>query len=206
MKYNWVLLKKIEMNEKKEKKEIIIEKRVKIPEGVEINIDGKRIEVKGLKGTVVKDFSNPTFDKEVKIERVGDEVVISAKKPRRKIKAFIGTILAKIKNMFIGVTKGYRYEMKIYYVHFPISVETKKIGDETEIIIKNFLGEKKPRKVSVKGVEVEVSKDTIILRGPDNEALGNAAGKIEYVTKIKGKDRRVFNDGIFLFKKEIDTG
>jgi large subunit ribosomal protein L6 len=194
------------MSEKKEKKEIRIEKKVKIPEGVEINIDGKRVEVRGSKGIVIRDFSNPAFDKDVKIERVGDEVVISAKKTRRKIKAFVGTIAAKLKNMFIGVTKGYRYEMKIYYVHFPISVETKKIGNETEIIIKNFLGEKKPRKVSVKDVEVEVLKDTIILRGSDNETLGNAAGKIEYATKIKGKDRRIFNDGIFLFKKEIDTG
>ena len=194
------------MSNKKEEKKMKIERRVKIPEGVEVNIEGKRIEVKGVKGTVIKDFSNPVFDKDVKIEKVDNEIVISTEKTRRKIKSFLGTIVAKLKNMFIGVTKGYRYEMKIYYVHFPISVETKKMGDETEILIKNFLGEKKPRKVTVKGVDVEVSKDTIILRGPDNEALGNAAGKIEYATKIKGKDRRIFNDGIFLFKREIDTG
>jgi len=194
------------MISEKEKKDTKIEKRIKIPEGVKVNIEGKRIEVKGLKGIVIRDFSNPVFDKDVKIEKVGEEIVISSEKAKRKIKAFIGTIIAKLKNMFTGVTKGYRYEMKIYYVHFPISVETKRIGDETEITIKNFLGEKKPRKVNIKDIEVEVSKDTIILRGPDNEALGNAAGKIEYATKIRGKDRRIFNDGIFLFKKEIDTG
>lgn len=105
--------------------------------------------------------------------------------------------------MFIGVTKGYKYTLKVYFVHFPVSIETKEDKEYTEILIKNFLGERKPRKVKVKNVKAESTGNLIILRGIDKEVLGQAAGKLEYITKVRQRDRRIFNDGIFLIKKEV---
>ena len=76
-----------------------------------------------------------------------------------------------------------------------------------EIIVKNFLGEKIPRKVKLpKNVEIEVGKDLdkkipITLKSIDKELAGQAAANFEIATKIRGKDRRVFQDGIFIINK-----
>lgn len=178
-------------------------KKIKLPNEVEVSIDGKKICVVGPKGKLIKDFSNPIFDEEIEIKLEDKELIIFSSNDKRKVKAMIGTICAHVKNMITGVTKGYKYYMKIHYVHFPISVETKKQGNNVEILIKNFLGERKPRVVVLEGVDIEVKGDTLILKGIDKEVLGNAAGKIESATKVKNRDRRVFTDGIYLFKKEV---
>lgn len=191
------------MENNKIESKIKLEKKIKIPKEVEIKIVDKRIEVIGPKGKLVRDFSNPMFDDYIEIKLENDEIVIYSTIAKRKIKAMVGTIYAHIKNMITGVTKGYKYYMKIHYVHFPISVDTKRDGNRTEIIIKNFLGERKPRSIVIEDINVDVKGDTIILRGIDKELLGNAAGKIERATKVKNRDRRVFTDGIYLFKKEV---
>lgn len=178
-------------------------KKIRVPNEVEIKVEGKRIEVTGPKGKLVKDFSNPMLDDYIEIKLDNNELIISNTSNKRKIKAMVGTIYAHVKNMILGVTKGYKYYMKIHYVHFPISVETKTQGNKTDILIKNFLGERKPRIVTLENVIVEVKGDLLILKGIDKEILGNSAGKIEQATKVKNKDRRIFTDGIYLFKKEV---
>lgn len=177
-------------------------KKVEIPKGVEINIEEKKVTVKGPKGELVRDFDN-VFTRTITIRKEDSHIVIESEKDRRKEKALVGTIYAHIRNMITGVTKGFKYTLKIHYVHFPITVETKESGGETEIIVKNFLGEKKPRVTKVKDVKVEVKKDEIIIKGINKEAVGQAAAKIEQVCKVKRRDRRIFHDGIYLVRKEI---
>ncbi|MEM5826086.1 MAG: 50S ribosomal protein L6, partial [Candidatus Aenigmatarchaeota archaeon] len=129
------------------KNEVKLIKKIKFPNEVKINIEGKRIEVTGPKGRLYKDFSNPMFNDLIEIKLEDKELIVFGSSNKRKIRAMIGTICANVKNMIIGVTKGYKYYMKIHYLHFPISIETKKQGDKTELLIKNFLGERKPRSV-----------------------------------------------------------
>lgn len=178
-------------------------RKVKIPENIEVVIEGKSIIVRGLKGEIKRDFSNPRFNKKLSIEKKENEIIVTSKEDNRPMKSMVGTICANLNNMFIGVSKGYKYTLKVYFVHFPVSIETKQEGEYTEILIKNFLGERKPRRLKVKNVKVEVSGDLIILRGIDKEAVGQIAGRLESITKIRQRDRRVFNDGIFLVKREI---
>ncbi|MBU5678547.1 MAG: 50S ribosomal protein L6 [Candidatus Aenigmatarchaeota archaeon] len=191
------------MENKVMESKIKLAKKIKIPSEVDIKVEGKKIEIIGPKGKLSKDFSNPIFDDEIDIRLEDRELIIYSISDERKLKAMVGTISAHAKNMIIGVTKGYKYYMKIHYVHFPISVEAKKQGNKIEILIKNFLGERKPRIVTLENVDIEVKGDTLILKGIDKEVLGNAAGKIERATKVKNRDRRVFTDGIYLFKKEV---
>ena len=49
----------------------------------------------------------------------------------------------------------------------------------------------------VNGCKIEIKGDEIIVTGIDKEAVGLTAAKLERVTKIKARDRRVFQDGIF---------
>ena len=110
----------------------------------------------------------------------------------------MNTIASHIKNMIKGVQEKFEYQLKICFSHFPINVEIK----DKEAIIKNFLGEKIPRKTKIpEGVEVEVDKDIIKVRSVNKELAGQVAADFEIATKIRKRDKRVFQDGIFIINK-----
>jgi len=118
--------------------------------------------------------------------------------PRRREAALVGTFAAHLRNMIVGVTEGFTYEMKIVYSHFPVKAMVK----GTEIVIENFLGEKFPRKTTILGdTKVKINGDQIVLTGPDVESVGQTAANIEQATRIKGFDPRIFQDGIYITKK-----
>ena len=176
----------------------MIQRQVEIPDGVTVAVEGKKVTVKGPEGELKRDFSSPVYEKTVSIEKKGSSVLVSSSDDKKKYRALIGTIAVHIKNMITGVEKGYEYVMKIHYVHFPMNVEAK----ENKIYIKNFLGEKGARTAKiVKGCKVEIMKDEIKLTSPDKEAAGQTAANIEQACKVKKRDRRIFQDGIFIVKK-----
>ena len=179
-------------------KRLLVMEKIDIPENVDVSIDGLKITVKGPLGVVSRDFSHA---KGVLITRENNSVVIKTYFPSRKRKALVGTIKAHILNMMEGVTKGFKYRLKIIYSHFPISVE---VDDKNKlVIIKNFLGEKSDRVAKIVGddVKVHVKGDEIIVEGIDIEHVGQTAANIELTTKVKDKDRRIFVDGIYIFDK-----
>ncbi len=176
-------------------REVRLVEEIEIPEGVEVSIEGMKVTVSGPKGKVVRDFS---FARGIRIFREGSEVKVETFFADRKRKALLYSIAAHIENMIEGVLKGYRYKLKIIYQHFPISVKV----DGDRVIIENFLGEKAPRVAKIVGdVKVKVTRDEIVVEGVDIESVGQTAANIELATKIKGFDRRVFVDGIYIYEK-----
>ncbi len=182
-------------------KAVYVAEEVPIPEGVEVSIEGLKVTVKGPKGELTKDFSHA---KGVQIRLVegeeGRKVVVETYFANRRRKALVGTIAAHIENMITGVTKGFRYKLKIIYSHFPVNVKVE--GDK--VIIENFLGEKAPRVAKIVGnTTVRVEGSDVIVEGIDIEAVGQTAANIELATKVKDKDRRVFVDGIYIYEKGV---
>jgi len=87
-------------------------------------------------------------------------------------------------------------------VHFPMNVK----AEEKKIIIKSFLGETTVREAAVlDGVKVDISGNKIVVTGPDIEATGQTAANLEKATRLTGRDRRIFQDGIFITKKPYRT-
>jgi large subunit ribosomal protein L6 len=171
-----------------------MEKVVKIPEGVSVRLEGRTVIVSGPRGELRRDMKGSP----VKVQVAESKVVVASENDRRRIKSHAGTWAAHIRNMVTGVSKGYEAKLKIVYSHFPMkfSVEghTVKVG--------NFLGERNDRKAKITGhVKIELQKDIVVVRGNDRDEVGQAAAVIEQTARVKGFDKRVFQDGIHLIQK-----
>ena len=170
------------------------EERVKIPDGVQVKLQDDQVVVSGKGVTLQRRLADPRVSLVVE----GGEVKVRSEFPKRRDGALVGTFAAHLRNMILGVTQGFTYEMKIVYSHFPVKATVK----GTEFLIENFLGEKFPRKARILGAtKVEVKGDQVVLVGPDIEAVSQTAANIEQATRIKGFDPRVFQDGIYITKK-----
>ena len=172
-----------------------IRETIEIPEGVEVIIENNEVSVKGPNGEDSRKFTYPN----VSINKEEDNVVLQTAFPKKKDKAMIGTTRAHINNMIVGVTDGFTYHMKIVFAHFPMTV---KVQDST-VLIDNFLGERHPRTAKIVGsAEVSVKGDEVTITGINKEQVGQTMANLEQATKIKGRDPRVFQDGIYLTSKE----
>lgn len=170
------------------------EERVKVPDGVQVKLQGDQVVVSGKGVTLQRTLSHP----HVALQVEGGEVKVRCEYPKRRDGALVGTFAAHLRNMIVGVTEGFTYEMKIVYSHFPVKATVK----GPEFVIENFLGEKFPRRAKILGAtKVEVKGDQVVLTGPDIEAVSQTAANIEQATKIKGFDPRVFQDGIYITRK-----
>lgn len=172
------------------------ERRVELPEGVNVQVSGCTITVSGPKGQLKEEFKLGP----IKVEQQDKELVISTEFPRRRQNAMIGTVEGKVKNMIDGVMSGYEYKLQVIYSHFPVTLNV----ENNEVIIKNFLGEKHPRKSKIFGnAEVKIKGQEITVTGANKEEVGQTAANLVQNTKIKGRDQRVFKDGIFLTEKNV---
>lgn len=180
-----------------------MEKKVNVPDNVNVHLEGLKISVKGSLGEITKDFDDPRFNKLVKIEKKDSEIRLVSLGDNKKINAVVGTIAAHIKNMILGTSIGFKYEMRILYTHFPITVSS----SGSEIQIKNFFGEKGSRVAKIVGrTEIKIDKENIMLVGIDVEEVGQTAANIERACKLTGRDRRIFQDGIFITGRYLNTG
>jgi len=175
------------------KKEKILEK-ITIPEDVTVKMENKIITIKGEKGEISKTFSHPKID--IKINN--NVIEINCKNVRRKEEAIIGTFVAHIKNMIKGVKTGFEYKMKTVFSHFPIKTSV----DKNNFVIENFLGERSARKAKIlDGINVEIKGDIISVKGVDKDRVGQTVANIERASKVKKRDVRIFQDGIYRINK-----
>lgn len=175
------------------KKEIF--QKIEIPKGVEANIERHSLTIRGPVGENKKKFDVG----KLVFEKKDNQIIIGTEKATKKEKKIINAIAAHIKNMMKGVQKKFEYKLKIVFSHFPISVEIK----DKEAMIKNFLGEKTPRKMKIKqDVDIKINGGIITVNSVNKEAAGQTAADFEKVTRIKTRDRRIFQDGIFIINKD----
>jgi large subunit ribosomal protein L6 len=175
-----------------------ISRTIQVPEDIDVSLEGKKVNVKGSKGSLTRDFSFAP----ISIEGEGKNIRIWAKWPRKKEAALVGTIYSHIQNMITGVTKGYTYKLKIVFSHFPISV---KVQDKS-ILIENFTGERRARRIKIIGdVKVKIEPDDIIVEGINLEHVSQTAANIEQATRVRNKDPRVFLDGLYVYERNEGT-
>ncbi|KAJ8748283.1 hypothetical protein K2173_000855 [Erythroxylum novogranatense] len=174
-------------------KTILSSETMDIPDGVKIKVNAKVIEHLNLDFHLMKD--EETSQRKLKIDAV---MQITG-----KTSVAIRTALSHVGNLITSVTKGYRYKTLFVYAHFPINASI--TNSNKSIEIRNFLGEKKVRKVDMlEGVTVvrsEKVKDELVLDGSDIELVSRSAALINQKCHVKNKDIRKFLDGIYVSEK-----
>lgn len=167
---------------------------LQLPDGVTAEIDRFDVIVSGSEGEVRKRLWYP----DVSISVDDGHVIIETDRTDAKTTATVGTFKSHIQNMFHGVAHGWEYEMEVHYAHFPMQVRV----ENDDVVIENFLGERAPRRTGIHGnTNVQVEDERVILSGPDKEAVGQTAADIEQLTRVPGKDTRVFQDGVYITHK-----
>jgi large subunit ribosomal protein L6 len=175
----------------------LAERRLAIPDGVQIEIQGRTIKTTGPKGTIQEDFAHLP----VQFALEGQTLRVYAQWAKKREVALVGTALAHVRNMIRGVTSGFTYKLKIVYAHFPVTVKVNE--KERKLTIDNFTGEKTARVVKIVGsAKVKLASDEIHVQGINLGDVSQTAANIQYATKIPDKDQRVFLDGIYIFEKK----
>jgi large subunit ribosomal protein L6 len=170
--------------------------QVEAPASVTIKKEGNLIEVKGPLGTVKKDFTKLPATVTVQ----GNMITIKPYGTRKRDLAITNTARSIIGGMIKGVEKGYTYKLKIIFAHFPISVKVK----GKEVHVENFFGERSARisRIIGEATKVSIAGEDVVIQGPSLEDVSQTAANIELSTRTKGKDQRVFLDGLYIYSKE----
>jgi len=168
---------------------------VEIPEGVNITMKKHMMEFQGPLGKTYKSFRKIPVDVEVK----DGKVILTAQGSRKREYSILHTARSLVRNICEGLIEGYTIKMKVVYAHFPITVKVQ----GKEILIENFQGERAARKTKIVGNTKVIPKgEDVVLTGEVLTDITQTAANIQLKTKVKGKDHRVFLDGIYIYEKK----
>jgi large subunit ribosomal protein L6 len=179
----------------KTKKNEKLMEEIEIPSGVSARIENKTLVIQ--KGS---EESKRKINPKMKIIVEGNKVIITSDRATKKEKKIFGSMKAHVRNMIKGLGEKFIYKLQVASVHFPMTLTYDK--PTNELVVKNFLGEKKDRRIKlVSDIDVKINKDIIEIQSHDIEKAGQAATNIEKGTKVRKRDRRIFQDGIFIIEK-----
>jgi len=162
-------------------------KHIDIPENATVNIESGKFEVfsQGKRQSVL---IHPKI-----LVLVEDNKVIVKRKSNDKLsKSLHGLIRSLIKNAIEGVTVGYKKDLEIKGVGYRAKVDqnkiTLKLGYSHDI-----------EYLAPEGIEFEVKKNLISIRGIDKQLVGQVASEIRAFRKpepYKGKGIKYVNEKI----------
>ena len=170
-------------------------KPITVPAGVEVKIEaGNHVTVKGPKGTLVKDLPEVIVIKQ-------EAGVINVEMVKPEDNALQGLTRTLLNNMIIGVTEGFKKELEVNGVGYRVQKQGNKL-------VMN-MGFSHTVEFEDRGdIKIEApSQNSIIVTGPDKEAVGQLAAEIRMVRPpepYKGKGIKYVDERII--RKEGKLG
>ena len=152
---------------------------VTIPAGVEVNVSGQSVSVKGPKGTLTHNL--PEAIKPAKEEST---IVLTRANDERTAKSLHGLSRTLVANMVTGVTQGYSKKIVITGVGYKVALKGKDL--EFALGYSHPVGFLAPN-----GITFTVDSPTeFTISGVDKQLVGETAAKIQKLRKsdpYKGK-------------------
>ncbi len=141
---------------------------IALPSGVELNLDGQHLTVKGGKGTLEMDIHQ---DVVVSVE----DGVVSVKPADENSKAgwaMAGTMRALVNNMVVGASEGFQKKLQLVGVGYRAQSKGK--------VLNLSLGFSHPVKYEVpEGITIETPSQTeVVVSGSDKQKVGQVAAEI----------------------------
>ncbi len=171
---------------------------IKVPEGVKVEQKANRLDIKGKLGSNTLTYNDSLLN--VKLE--GDTIKvepIESKKLAMKSSNLVNTVAKEIHNSMKGVNEYYERKMTMVFVHFPTTVEVK----DDKVVIKNLFGERSARTARIMGnTKVEAKGQSIRVYGTSLEDVSQTAANIKGACRVRHKDNRIFQDGIYYALEE----
>lgn len=146
-------------------------KPVIIPKGVEVNLNGSVVSVKGPKGHMSKDMPA-----EVKVTRENDHIICSVPEDSSKVvRAKFGLVRSLINNMVTGVHTGYTKGLEIIGVGYKAQNQAPNkvlfnIGYSHPVVYEA------PAEITLK-----VEGNKVFVTGIDKEVVGQTASEIRKI-------------------------
>ena len=164
---------------------------VEIPAGVDISVNGQKIQIKGANGNF--DYQ---VHETVAVEVEGNQVRVAPKGGKETI-AMAGTMRALINNMVVGVTQGFEKKLTLIGVGY----RAKSAGKSLELT----LGFSHPVNYAIPdGLTIETPSTTeVVVKGADKQKVGQVAAEIRAYRPpepYKGKGVRYTDE--YVIRKE----
>jgi large subunit ribosomal protein L6 len=162
---------------------------ITVPSGVDVNINGSSVVVKGPKGSLSRELIGG-----ISLRQEDGQIIVERPNDERESRSLHGLSRALVNNMVVGVTDGFVKELEIVGVGYRAELK----GPSA---LRLNLGFSHPVDVEApEGVTFEVPAQTrIIVKGIDKEAVGQVAANIRSIRKpepYKGKGVRYLGEKI----------
>jgi large subunit ribosomal protein L6 len=144
---------------------------IAIPEGVQVDIKGSHVQVKGPKGSL-----EYTFSPNIAINSENGQITVTRPNDEARIRALHGTTRAVLNNMVTGVSAGFKQVLEIDGVGYRPDMD----GDKLVL----YVGYSHPVVIEPpEGVtfEVDAKARQIFINGYDKEVVGQLAANIRKV-------------------------
>lgn len=162
---------------------------ITVPSGVEVDIEGRQVTVKGPRGTLAHNLVPP-----IELARSAEGfLLVSRPDDENRSRALHGLSRTLIANMVTGVTEGYRKTLEIVGTGYRVQAR----GRDLEFA----LGFSHPVLVNAPdGIEFTVETPTrLVVAGIDKQQVGEVAAKIRKLRKpepYKGKGVRYQGEAV----------
>jgi len=163
---------------------------VDLPQGVEFNLSGTTVSVKGSKGTLTMELNS-----EVELKQEDNRISVSPRSGSRFATAIAGTMRALLANMVQGVTDGFEKKLELRGVGYRAQAQGSKLN--------LTLGFSHPVVYDVPdGVSVETPSQTeVVVKGTDKQKVGQVAAEIRRYRPpepYKGKGVRYHDERVVI--------
>lgn len=169
---------------------------VSVPAGVDVNIDGTTLTVKGPKGTLVE-----KFNRDMIIKHEGNEIIVERPSEDKAHKSLHGLTRTLIANMIEGVTNGYSKNLQIEGIGYRAAKQgtnlVMNLGFSHQVIV-----------AETDDIKIDVpNANTIVVKGIDKQKVGQFAAELREKRPpepYKGKGIRY--EGEYIIRKEGKAG